>query len=307
MLGFTRRMLTLITGATVLTSACSASHQASQLPGDDAAGAVAAGGSTGTAGGSENGGQAARAAQPLKWEQAMPIESGQADPYDAQVATDRDGNGWVAWSQNSGARNEVRARAYSASTASWADEQVIDGGSGTALQDSNGNVSSSPPLRLRVASNGFAAVTWLDDTPGIYRSGIPHVSILDPKSGTWTATLLSDQSATVFRAGVGEDGTVVVAWGSAMGLMVRSFSLGVWGNAVSLSTDQVSDLGDPAVDNMGLGTIIWGTATEVLTTRGRADSWDAIASLSNLTSAVSSARVVLTPSGCRRASISAGI
>lgn len=199
------------------------------------------------------------------WATSVPIETGTAgDALVPTVALDASGNGLAVWRQFDGARADVWANRYTASTTSWSTAILIE-------SDDTGNADAP---QIAMDSNGNAMAVW---SQKVFTWNSILANRFDASTGSWgTATLveISDSSNARFpKVAVDTTGNAVAVWREdTMPSRISSnrfnVGAGTWGTAVLIDTGaSTATMPDVAMDGAGNAFAAWRQGDDAMANR----------------------------------------
>jgi hypothetical protein len=199
------------------------------------------------------------------WAASEPIETGTAgDALVPTVVLDANGNGLAVWRQFDGARADVWANRYTASTTSWGTATLIE-------SDDTGNADAP---QIAMDSNGNAMAVW---SQKVFTWNSILANRFDASTGSWgTATLveINDSSNARFpKVAVDATGNAVAVWRedttpSRIAGNRFNVSAGTWGTPVLIDTGaSTATMPDVAMDGAGNAFAAWRQGDDAMANR----------------------------------------
>jgi predicted RNase H-like nuclease (RuvC/YqgF family) len=175
-----------------------------------------------------------------------------------KVAIDASGNAIAVWSHYDGARENIWANRYNATTGLWGTATLIE-------SDSSGDASNA---EIAMDASGNAVVVWYNFINARNMNDI-WSNRYNASTGLWgTAELIeTDDTGNAYGAQVAMDvsGNAVAVWSQKIGTRYNICSnrynaaTGLWGTAVLIETDDSGDANNAsvAIDSSGNAVAVW--------------------------------------------------
>jgi len=219
-------------------------------------------------------------AETASWGSAQVIEHyNGGSAYYPHIASDPDGNAFVAWSHYDGHSYNLFTSRYDASTSTWSTHQEIDGSNRSVYSDD---------IQVSADTNGNAIVVWGQHDGNRINNYAIHYNA---NTGTWKNRVVIEH----FSAGnthepnisMDANGNAIAVWHEHDGTRNNVYSnrydatTGSWGDAVLLEHDNAGQADYPAIatDFDGNAIAIWeqhdGTRYNIYTNRydAQAATW----------------------------------